>query len=106
MSVRYEWDLEIFEEGVDPESGRDFEDVLEHIFVDTYREGWEKLVAFNANPSRVTGQQARIVLVRDRGDERAWAEVLAGVFMSDFINADGVTVAKIPQRYRDEVSSV
>jgi hypothetical protein len=90
MTVYYEWDVEEVDE---------HEDIQNHNHTDSFA----KAKAINEIPCE-EGMTSRIVLVRDDDKGRSWAYLEDGELPSHFEDAYGVKVAKVPERFHEEVS--
>lgn len=87
MAVTYEWDIEKY----------DGDEIVDHNHRDIVHEfdGEELTLA-------VAEDGYRLVLVRDDDSGRSWAYVTNGELPTDFLDAYGKIVAKVPQRFFKE----
>lgn len=102
MTVSYEWDVETVTDAETEEHEEG--EVLDHHHFDTYAEA-----AQFAAGEPDEGTRYVIVLVRDNDGtgaltRRAWAYMEDGKLPDYFVCANGDDVAKVPQKYHNEVA--
>lgn len=101
MAVTIEWKVEVLDADMVAE-GHDDPDIIEVNHFDTYAEAMTEV---NSH------QHARVVLVRDRGNEdeglicRTHAYIVNGALEPNFTDpVDGFISAKVPAKYHAEVA--
>ena len=97
--VEYEWDAELVQRVETPslEAG----EVLDHDFAASYAGALDNARRFQGEWCQ---QSCDIVLVRDNGNERSWAYVVAGRLPELFTDAYDRPVARVPKRFHQEVA--